>query len=103
MQPVSKTIRGGELNVIAMSCEAVGIGPIYFQWERYQVMNNSWTKPSPRAVNITSPNLIFSSITEEDEGVYHCVVTNDDGSVVSDNATITVYDKLIVLSPYALS
>ena len=32
-------------------------------------------------------------ITEEDEGVYHCIVTNDDGSVVSDNATITVYGE----------
>ena len=30
---------------------------------------------------------------EEDEGIYHCVVTNPDGSVVSDNATITVYGE----------
>jgi len=45
-------------------------------------------------VNITSPKLIFSVITEEDEGVYHCIATNDDGSVESDNATITVYGEL---------
>ena len=32
-------------------------------------------------------------ITEEDEGIYHCVATNDDGSVVSDNATVTVYGE----------
>ena len=33
---------------------------------------------------------------EEDEGVYHCVVTNDDGSVISDNATIRVYGEYIL-------
>ena len=93
VQPASKTIREEELNVIAMSCKAVGIGPLYYQWEKYQVMNNSWTKPSPRALNITSPNLEFSKITEEDEGVYHCIITNDDGSIISDNATILVYGK----------
>ena len=31
MQPTSKSIRKGELNVIAMSCEAVGMGPVHFQ------------------------------------------------------------------------
>ena len=56
-------------------------------------------KPTNRAVNITSPKLVFSVITEEDEGVYHCIITNDDGSVVSDNATITVYGEFIIISP----
>ena len=44
-------------------------------------------------MNITSPDLTFSVISEEDEGVYRCVVTNDDGSVMSNNATIHVYGK----------
>ena len=43
-----------------------------------------------------SPNLKFSNITEDDEGVYRCVVTNDEGSVISDNATIVVYGELII-------
>ena len=76
-----------------MSCKAVGMGPIYFQWERYHVINNSWIKPSHRVVNATSPNLEFSVIEEEDEGVYHCIITNDDGSVTSNNATISVYGE----------
>ena len=97
MQPVSITVRVGELNVIAMSCKAVhvGMGPIYFRWERYHIMNNSWIKPSPRAVNTTSPSLEFSVIAKEDEGVYHCIITNDDGSVISDNATIFVYGECV--------
>ena len=86
MQPATKAIREGELNVIAMSCEVVGGGPVYFQWERYHTVNNSWIQPSHRAVNTTSPIL-------KDEGVYHCIITNDDGNVISDNATIFVYGE----------
>ena len=47
-------------------------------------------------MNITSPDLKFSVISEEDEGVYRCVVTNDDGSIISDNATIHVYGEFSV-------
>ena len=87
------TVREGELNVIAVSCLAIGIGSIYYQWKMYYLLDNSWISPSHRAVNITSPNLTFSVITEEDEGVYRCVVTNNDGSVISDNATVHVYGE----------
>ena len=79
-----------------MSCSAVGMGPIYYQWEKYNLSNNSWISPSHRAVNIASPDLNFSVIREEDEGVYRCIVTNDDGSVISDNATVHVYGKCSV-------
>ena len=92
-QPVSITIREGDLNVIAVSCLAIGIGSINYQWEKYHLFNNSWISPSHRAVNITSPSLTFSVITEEDEGVYRCVVTSNDGSVLSDNATVHVYGE----------
>ena len=86
----------GEARITAVSCLALGIGPIHYQWERYHLSNNSWIRPSHRAVSITSPNLKFNIITEEDEGVYRCVVTNDDGSVISDNATIHVYGECSV-------
>ena len=85
-----------------MSCSAVGMGPIYYQWEKYNTSNNSWISPSHRAVNITSSQLKFSDIREEDEGVYRCIVTNDDGSVISDNATVHVYGECSVtlVKPY---
>ena len=70
------------------------MGPTFYQWEKYQLFNNSWIKPSSRAVNTTSPSLVFSVITEEDEDVYRCVVTNANGdTVVSENATISVFGK----------
>ena len=93
MQPTSTTFKTGDINVIAMSCNAVGETSLYFQWEKYHLLDNSWMRPSHKAVNVTSPYLKFKLITEEDEGVYRCIVTSDDGSVVSDNATIHVYGK----------
>jgi len=92
-QPVSITIQAGDLNVTALSCLAIGMGPIYYRWAKYYSSNNSWINPSHRAVNNLSPNLKFHVITEEDEGVYHCNVTNDAGSVISDNVTVKIYGE----------
>ena len=82
--PVSTTVRVRDFNVTAMSCSAIGIGPIYYRWEKYYLPNNSWINPSHRVINITMQTLKFSFITKEDEGVYHCVV-------ISDNASVRVY------------
>ena len=93
IQPVSIAIKAGDLNVTAVSCSAFGVGPIHYQWEKFHSYDNSWINPSQRVVNISSPNLIFSIITEYDEGIYRCIITNDDGSVISNNATVNVYSK----------
>ena len=79
-----------------MSCTAVGMSPIYYQWEKYNTSNNRWISPSHRAVSIASSRLKFNAIREEDEGVYRCIVTNDDGSMTSDNATVRVYGECSV-------
>ena len=92
-QPMSQSFKIGDVNITAMFCSAVGMGPIYFQWEKYNSSNGIWISPSNRSVNITSPELKLSVITEEDEGIYRCIITNDDGTVISDNATISVYGE----------
>ena len=98
IQPAHILLRAGNYTSNELSCFSTGLGPIYYQWEKYYPFNNSWIRPSNRVINVTLPNLIFTEVAEEDEGIYHCVVTNDDGSVVSDNATITVYgNKLMIL------
>ena len=91
--PVSVTFKEGDLNVTALHCSAIGMGPINYHWEKYDSSSNTWISPSHRATSVTTQNLKFSVITEEDEGVYRCVVTNDDGSVISDNATVSIYGK----------
>ena len=93
-QSVSRTFRYNERNVSVFKIFATGVGRIHYQWEKYDSFNNSWIPLSSRAMSSTSPNLNFSIITEEDQGIYHCVVTNYDGSVTSDNVTITVFGKL---------
>ena len=87
------TVNVRSLNVVTLCCSAIGMGPMHYQWRKYHLSNNSWIRPSHRVVNMKSPNLKFHVITEEDEGVYCCVVTNDDGSVISGNATIRVYGE----------
>jgi len=97
VQPQSGVFKSNDRNVIVFEVVATGMGPISYQWEKYQSFSNSWIRPSSRAVSVTTSKLIFSMITEEDEGTYHCIVTNNDGSVVSDNANITVYGELELL------
>ena len=81
--------------VSTLSCLAKGMGPpLNYLWQMYQSTNDSWTKPSIRAVNVTSPKLVFSKFTEEDEGIYRCIVFSDDDYVVSNNATMTLFGEL---------
>ena len=83
--------------VSTLSCLATGFGPLTYLWQMYQSANDNWTRPSVRAVNITSPKLVFSKLTEEDVGTYICIVYSDDDNVVSDNATITLYGELFLI------
>ena len=76
-----------------MSCSATGIGLIYYRWRKYNSSRNTWRNPSRRATSITGQRLKFGVITKADEGVYRCIVTNNDGSVLSNNATVHVYGK----------
>ena len=95
---MSVTIRAGDVNKMAMYCEAAGgKAPLQYQWEKYQSSSDSWIKPSSRVLNVDSQNLTFSEVTEDDEGIYHCIVSNKDGSVESDNGTVTVYGKSVTL------
>lgn len=95
MQPQHISFKCKERNILALWVTATGVGRIYYQWQKYDPFTNSWVSPSTRAVNTTSPNLTFSIITEEDQGTYHCIITNDDGSVISDDVDITVHGKLL--------
>jgi len=92
-QPLSATYKINSSDKCALEIFSTGIGHIQYKWEKYHFSSNIWIRPSHRAVNITSPKLIFGVITEEDEGVYHCLVSNHDGNVASNSATITLYGE----------
>ena len=96
LQPISRTFKSKKRNVLVFEIVATGhgVGQIEYTWQKYDSFSNSWIPVSDRAINDTSPTLNFSVITEEDQGMYHCVVSNYDGSVSSDNVTITVFGRL---------
>ena len=87
---------GSEKILLSCSAHDYGINKIQYKWEKLQSLDDSWIKPFKSHKQATSNRIIFEVITEDDEGVYRCVATNNDGSVVSDNATVTVYGKFII-------
>ena len=95
-QPLSTLVRAGDKNRLIMRCKADGIGSIVYKWEMYHLSSNSWIRPSHRTEKTTSSYLIYHVVKEEDEGIYRCVISNGYDSVVSDNATLTVYGKCSV-------
>ena len=97
VQPMSMAFTKNGEQVSTLWCSANGSEPLNYLWQMYQSSNDSWTRPSVRAVNITAPKLVFSKLTEEDEGIYHCIVFSDDDNVVSDNATITLFGESFVI------
>ena len=80
---------------ISLSCTAhdYGVGRVRYKWEKYQQSDRQWSRAPYRQSNVSSPTMPIDVVTEEDEGVFRCVATNDDGSVVSENATVTVYGE----------
>ena len=87
--------RRNEKNVLAFEIAATGVGHVDYLWQKYDSYSDNWIPVSSRAVNHTSATLNFKVITEEDQGIYHCVVTNHDGSVSSDNVTIALFGMLL--------
>ena len=92
---MSRVFKRNERDVLVFEIVATTIGNINYLWLKYDSYSDNWIPVSSRAVNDTLATLNFKVITEEDQGVYHCIVTNHDGSVTSDNVTITVYGKLL--------
>ena len=101
LQPTSRTFKYNSTNVSVFEIFATGVGQVEYLWQKQDPLTDSWIPISSRAINSTSPTLNFSVITEEDQGMYHCIVTNYDGSVTSDIVTITVFGRLCYNTCYA--
>ena len=100
---VTVQITGNPVSVISyentaasLICEAEGSGPIMYQWSK---VNGEISDGRTKGIN-TSVLTIYP-VTEQDEGEYYCVVSNEgaDGKVFTDRsqrAMITVYGKLVL-------
>lgn len=77
-QPMSATVGVG--GTAAFNVTAVGTPPLGYQWQRAQT----------NLPGATSATLSISPVTLNDAGVYRVLVSNNFGSITSDEATLTV-------------
>ena len=94
--PRSVVSKEGHTN-ISLSCSAHDYGEdsLKYKWEKYQASDDSWIRAFKNYRKTISPKLVFNAIAEENEGVYRCVVSNHDGNVTSNNATISVFGRFV--------
>ena len=67
---------------LQLICRGLGTDIIY-----------QWVKDGTVVSDANSRILRITNITESDEGMYRCVVSNKDGMVESNPATVTVYGE----------
>ncbi|XP_065888297.1 roundabout homolog 2-like isoform X2 [Dysidea avara] len=90
--PSNITVRADSYRERTLTVVAAGKGPINYQWEKYSSSDNSWIIHDYALIKgETSPKLKFKPARHVHEGIYRCTVSNDDGRVTSNNATVTVY------------
>ena len=77
-QPQSQILMEG--SVLALSVTATGTGPISVQWQF-----NGTNLPGA-----TQTTLLYTNITTARSGTYQAIVSNEEGSVSSDTAQVTV-------------
>ena len=72
---------------ITLTCRASGLGTLEFSWERSS--GSSWTTVS----NDNTTSYTTDTTLAIGQYMYRCRVSNDAGSVVSNNAIVNVYGE----------
>ena len=69
---------------ITLLCSGCGMGTLIYYWERSS--GSSW-------ITVSNDNVLYTTNITLAIGqyIYRCRVSNEAGSVVSNNATVTVY------------
>ena len=72
---------------IILMCRATGLGTLVYSWERSS--GSSWTSVS----NDNTTSYTTDTTLAIGQYMYRCMVSNEAGSVVSNNATVNVYGE----------
>ena len=72
---------------VTLTCRAVGLGTLTYFWERSS--GSSWTTVS----NDNTTSYTTDTTLAIGQYMYRCRVSNDAGSVVSNNAIVNVYGE----------
>ena len=75
-----------------LMCSAIGSGTLRFSWER-SPGDGSWTTVSDDNTTLYTTDTTLAI----GEYMYRCNVSNEAGSFVSNNATVTVYGECLFL------
>ena len=73
---------------ITFMCRAIGIGTLVYSWER-SYGSSSWTTVS----NDSTASYTTDTTLATGQYMHRCRVSNDAGSVVSNNAIVNVYGE----------
>ncbi|MGQ9819711.1 MAG: immunoglobulin domain-containing protein [Candidatus Kapaibacteriales bacterium] len=79
--PVTLNLNAGD--TLTLSVEAEGTEPLSYQW----------FKDNESIPEATNPTFQKENVTSDDAGTYHCVISNECGSVVTQTTTVTVTIK----------
>jgi len=71
------------------------MGTVNFQWRK----NGAPLSDGAKYSGVNTPTLMVLNAANADEGQYDCVVSNVEGSVTSDDASLTVADPAITEQP----
>ena len=77
---------------ITLTCNASGADNLRYQWMRM----GKKTIPS-RAIGVDNDTFIIPNITVNDSGLYRCVASTGDVSVISKVGNVSVLSKLLML------
>jgi len=86
--PTNQTVPFG--TDASFSVQASGAEPLSYQWKK----DNVDVADGGPYSGATTPTLAVTGATFDEEGVYHCVVTNSYGTVPSNPATLTVLETV---------
>src|SRR5690606_2548791 len=84
--PTSESVFPTE--TVTLNVNANGTGTIFYQWRKNGVA----------IAGATHPHLTLNSVSEADEGIYDCVVSNNYGSLTSNAAKVDVMEAAVSLA-----
>ena len=84
-QPIEDDVPMGESTTLM--CKAIGTGTLVYSWERSS--GSSWNTVS----NISATSFTTDTTLAIGQYMYRCRVSNEAGSVVSNNAIVNVYGE----------
>ena len=71
-----------------LTCKAIGVGTLEYSWERSSGSSNWTTVSNDNTTSYTTDTTLAIG-----QYMYRCRVSNDAGSVVSNNAIVNVYGE----------